>query len=122
MNAGQRLLLLSPLVTGSAAQHLLAIQSGGGVGETIYCSQIDTLIEQQELIFTRKPNGDAVASSGGTTLQDKGQLDIAVLVVPEVLFSYYAADELTVTKTSSSKTVLCDLNKAITARQQTISM
>jgi len=61
MNAGQLLLALSPLSSGNAGQHLLAIQLGSGAGpaQTIYCSQRTAVFEQDELVITRKPKREA---------------------------------------------------------------
>lgn len=63
MNAGQYLLALSPLPSGTAAQHLLAIQLGTGTGQTIFCSQRTVVFEQDATTVTRKPKQKAIADA-----------------------------------------------------------
>lgn len=60
MNAGQYLLALSPLPSGTAAQHLLAIQLGAGTGQTIFCSQRTAIFEQEETFITRQPKREVI--------------------------------------------------------------
>ena len=60
MNAGQYLLALSPLPSGTAAQHLLAIQLGTGTGQTIFCSRRTAIFEQEETFITRQPKREAI--------------------------------------------------------------
>ena len=57
MNAGQYLVALSGLATGTAAAHLLAIQAGvgSGPGQTIFASQFVAVIETPAIEVFRKP-------------------------------------------------------------------
>lgn len=64
MNAGQLLLALSPLSSGNAGQHLLAIQLGSGAGpaQTIYCSQTYSVLPQEDVVVFWKRQKAAPAT------------------------------------------------------------
>lgn len=59
MNAGQLILALSPLPSGNAGQHLLAIQlgTGSGPGQTIYCSQAVVLMDYPSTALVSSKEG-----------------------------------------------------------------
>lgn len=53
MNLGQFLTARSPLPSGTVAQHLAAIASSAGTGanQIIYCSQINTLVDEKPYVI-----------------------------------------------------------------------
>ena len=61
MNAGQILVALSGLPSGSAAQHLLAIQAGTGTGpgQTIFSSRFSVITGEERFTAMRKAKRQA---------------------------------------------------------------
>jgi len=61
MNAGQHLVALSGLPSGSAAQHLLAIQlgTGTGPGQTIFASRFSVITGEDRFTVMRKAKRQA---------------------------------------------------------------
>ncbi len=61
MNAGQHLVALSGLPSGSAAQHLLAIQlgTGTGPGQTIFASRFSVITGEDRFTVMRKAERQA---------------------------------------------------------------
>lgn len=55
MNAGQYLVALSGLPSGSAGVHLLAIQAGTGPGQTIFSSRMCIVTGEDRFDAVRKP-------------------------------------------------------------------
>lgn len=53
--AGQRLVSLSGLPSGSAQAHLLAITTGTGTGETIYAPRMTVVTQQRTATVTSRP-------------------------------------------------------------------
>lgn len=120
MNAGQYLLALSPLPSGTAAQHLLAIQLGAGTGQTIFCSQRTVVFEQDETTVTRKPKRRAapvekpivqpIASSGK-------QRDIVARFSQQSITAVFdGPEELTVTQRTARTTVTNRADEQIVRR------
>lgn len=58
MTTGEYLVANSTLPSGTALQHLLALQIGSGQS-TVFCSQFVATIEQPELVITRKAKRSA---------------------------------------------------------------
>ena len=55
MNTGQRLVALSGLAGVSALAHFAALQAGGsGVGQTVFADRFTLLVEEPQLVLTRK--------------------------------------------------------------------
>ena len=55
MNTGQRLATLSGLAGVSALAHFAALQAGGsGVGQTVFADRFTLLVEEPQLVLTRK--------------------------------------------------------------------
>lgn len=52
MTTGEYLVAHSTLPSGTALQHLLALQIG--TGQTVFCSQFVVTVEQPELVVTRR--------------------------------------------------------------------
>lgn len=59
--AGQRLVALSGLPSGSAAAHLLAITTSGGTGATILASRFTLRVEQPQVVAVRRAKHSFVA-------------------------------------------------------------
>lgn len=57
--AGQRLVSLSGLPSGSAQAHLLAITTGTGTGETIYAPRMTVVTQQRTATVTSRPKRSA---------------------------------------------------------------
>ena len=123
MNAGQYLTALSPLPSGTAAQHLLAIQLGTGTGQTIFCSQRTVVFERDEATITRKPKRRAapvekpvvqpIASS------DKQQRDIvATFAQPSIVAVFDGPDEMTVTQRTERLTVVSRSDEQVVMRKR----
>jgi hypothetical protein len=58
MTTGEYLVSHSTLSSGTALQHLLALQIGSGQG-TVFCSQFNVRIEHPEQVITRKAKRSA---------------------------------------------------------------
>lgn len=123
MNAGQYLTALSPLPSGTAAQHLLAIQLGTGTGQTIFCSQRTVVFERDEATITRKPKRRAapvekpvvqpIASS------DKQQRDsVAMFSQPSLTVAFDGPDEMTITQRTERTTVTNRTDEQIVRRRR----
>lgn len=65
MNAGQHLVALSGLPSGSAAQHLLAIQlgTGTGPGQTIFASRFSVITGEDRFTVMRKAKRTPIAEA-----------------------------------------------------------
>lgn len=121
MNAGQYLLALSPLPSGTAAQHLLAIQLGAGTGQTIFCSQRTVVFEQDETTVTRKPKRRAapvekpivqpIASSG------KQRDLVARFSQPSLVVVFDGPDEMTITRSTARTTVTHRADEQVVRRK-----
>ena len=86
MNAGQYLVALSGLPSGSAAQHLLSIQlgTGTGPGQTIFASRFSAVTGEDRFTVVRKakrkaPKPEAVPRRGQQpkASNDKGLFAVA---------------------------------------------
>jgi hypothetical protein len=106
MNLGQYLTQHSPLPSGTVAQHLAAIAGriGTGAGQTVFCSQFNVRVEQQELVVTRKAKRSAQAAPvEAAPRQIAGKKDVAVLYrVPSMTVLDSGPEEITVTKRTAS--------------------
>jgi crotonobetainyl-CoA:carnitine CoA-transferase CaiB-like acyl-CoA transferase len=103
MNLGQYLTQYSPLPSGTVAQHLAAIAGriGTGSGQTVFCSQFNVQVEQQELVVTRKAKRSAQAAPpvARAPIADKQQKNIAVLYrVPTMTVFDSRPEQLVVTR------------------------
>lgn len=119
MNLGQYLTQYSPLPSGTVAQHLAAIAGriGTGSGQTVFCSQFNVQVEQQELVVTRRAKRRVQAAPvESAPKQIEGKKDIAVLYrVPSMTVFAESPDELTVQQRTSRSVVLHKLdNRTIT--------
>lgn len=67
MNAGQYLVALSGLPTGTAAAHLMAIQAGGGAGtgQTVFARQLGVTFVEPGMPITLLMKRAAVDAVGG---------------------------------------------------------
>lgn len=100
MTTGEYLVAHSTLPSGTALQHLLALQIGSGQG-TVFCSQFNVRIEQQEQVVTRKAKRSAQAAPTVAPRQvtDKQQKNIAVLYrVPTMTVFDSGPEQLVVTR------------------------
>ena len=55
MNAGEYLVSKSPLNSGTALAHLLAMQTGSVVGKTIFAAQMTVCVEEPQVTLVRRP-------------------------------------------------------------------
>ncbi|OHD21351.1 MAG: hypothetical protein A2Y38_16585 [Spirochaetes bacterium GWB1_59_5] len=103
MNLSQYLTQYSPLPSGTIAAHLLAIANQVN-GQTIFCSQINTVFEQDELIVTRKAKRTAPQPVQAKQVADQASPDKTNLFVrspaPLQLIAIYEPDEITVLQRS----------------------
>ena len=116
MTTGEYLLSRSTLASGTALQHLLALQIGTGQG-TVFCSQFNVRLDQQELVVTRRAKRRVQAAPvDAAPRQVANAKDIAVLHrVPTLAVLADAPDELTVQQRTSRSVVLHTLdNRTIT--------
>lgn len=99
MTTGEYLVANSTLPSGTALQHLLALQIGSGQG-TVFCSQFNVRLDQQELVVTRKAKRSAQAApTEAAPRQIKGKKDIAVLYrVPTMTVFDNGPEQLVVTR------------------------
>ena len=119
MTTGEYLVANSTLPSGTALQHLLALQigTGTGSGQTIFCSQFNVRLDQQELVVTRRAKRRVQAAPvESAPKQIEGKKDIAVLYrVPSMTVFAESPDELTVQQRTSRSVVLHKLdNRTIT--------
>lgn len=119
MTTGEYLVANSTLPSGTALQHLLALQigSGTGSGQTIFCSQFNVRLDQQELVVTRRAKRRVQAAPVDAAPRKVANAkDIAVLYrVPSMTVFAESPDELTVQQRTSRSVVLHKLdNRTIT--------
>jgi len=130
LTAGEYLVANSTLPSGTALQHLLALQigTGTGSGQTIFCSQFNVRLDQQELVVTRRAKRRVQAAPVEAaprkvpTAKDRNPLtaaastneisvrrrEIAVSVlhsVPVMTVFDQGADEMTIQQRTASLTV-----------------
>ena len=116
MNFGQYLTQYSPLPSGTVAQHIMAIGAGQGLG-TVFVSQFNVRLDQQELVVTRRAKRRVQAAPvEAAPRQVANAKDIAVLHrVPTLAVLADVPDELTVQQRTSRSVVLHKLdNRTIT--------
>lgn len=123
--AAQYLLALSTLPSGTAGQHLLAIQlgTGTGTGQTIYCSQTTAIIEQESITVLRKPKRQPASEATQPRYEAPGLQDHNVVVTgrPVLVFATYAEDEVTVLKTTNRTHVgMLSQQKTVTRKPRAI--
>ena len=119
MTTGEYLVANSTLPSGTALQHLLALQigTGTGSGQTIFCSQFNVRLDQQELVITRKAKRRVQAAQvEAAPRQIEGKKDIAVLYrVPILTVFADGPEEIIVQQRTSRSVVLHKLdNRTIT--------
>ena len=74
MNVGEYLVSKSPLNSGTALAHLLAMQTGSVVGKTIFAAQMTVCVEEPQVTLIQRPSEHNVATTQAettTTQQDK---------------------------------------------------
>ena len=74
MNVGEYLVSKSPLNSGTALAHLLAMQTGSVVGKTIFAAQMTVCVEEPQTTLTQQLAEHNVATTQAettTTQQDK---------------------------------------------------
>ena len=74
MNVGEYLVSKSPLGSGTALAHLLAMQTGGGTGKTIFAAQMTVCMEAPQTTVTKRPSDHSVKTTQhetATAQQDK---------------------------------------------------
>ena len=74
MNVGEYLISKSPLNSGTALAHLLAMQTGSVVGKTIFAAQMTVCVEEPQVTLIQRPSEHNVATTQAettTTQQDK---------------------------------------------------
>lgn len=72
MNAGQYLVSKSPLNSGTALAHLLAITQGGGAGRTVFASQMTVCIK------SRTTASSPARAQQPTTMAQRAALSVVV--------------------------------------------
>lgn len=110
MTTGEYLVAHSSLPTGTAMAHLLALQigTGAGVNRVIYCSQMTTVLTQDEIVVTRKPKLSAHESAPAVTpaVVKKSTRQQATFFTfsPQQteIVSLFDPDEITVTQRTNS--------------------
>lgn len=103
MNAGQHLVALSGLASGTAAAHLLAIQAGTGTGQTIFASQFTVSLEEPRLEATIKPKKVQKTEAVRRTRVIERSADnknLFCTVARELMFATVEADQMTVRLTA----------------------
>lgn len=74
MNVGEYLVSKSPLNSGTALAHLLAMQTGGGTGKTIFAAQMTVCVEAPQTTVIQRPSDHSVKTTQyetATAQQDK---------------------------------------------------
>ena len=97
MNVGAYLVSKSPLSSGTALQHLLAMQMGG-TGGTVFAAMFAVQIDTPRLTLAQraKTRASETAVSGGeqeTSVAQSGKFSVAVLTQPERVDLLVAGDE-----------------------------
>ena len=62
MNVGEYLVSKSPLISGTALAHLLAMQTGSGTGKTIFAAQMTVCVEAPQTVLAHQPVSNRIAS------------------------------------------------------------
>lgn len=74
MNVGEYLVSKSPLNSGTALAHLLAMQTGSVVGKTIFAAQMTVCVEEPQMTLVQRPaelSVSATREQTETTQKDK---------------------------------------------------
>lgn len=119
MTTGEYLVANSTLPSGTALQHLLALQIGSGSGQTIFCSQFHAIAEQHELVVTRKAKRRAAQETPAAArapVTDKQQKQITAFHAAQRMAVFFdGPDEITVQQRTVSVAVSHKLdNRTIT--------
>lgn len=122
MTTGEYLVANSTLTSGTALQHLLALQIGSGQG-TVFCSQFNVRIERQELTVTRKAKRRVQAAPVEVApRQIEGKKDISVLYrVPSMTVFAESPEEITVLQRIARSTVVHKLGTVTDTRKRRVS-
>ena len=109
MNVGEYLVSKSPLNSGTALAHLLALQAGTGTGQTIFASMFSVQIEEPRMFAVQRPKreaGDdyrpAVSRLSADTEKAVSiftrEASLSVLTEPDELFVRHGATESVVVR------------------------
>ena len=89
MNVGAYLVSKSPLNSGTALAHLLAMQTGSVVGKTIFAAQMTVCVEEPQVTLIQRPSEHTVATTRPQAwypaVLDE-QNSVAVLLPPNEVF------------------------------------
>lgn len=106
--AGQRLVSLSGLPSGSALTHLLAITTGTGNGETIYAHRMLVVTEQRAMAVTnraKRTTQTAEVEASPKPAQSQGGKYAYALTKTDAIAVLTSDDEVFVLDKVSSETV-----------------
>ena len=121
MNLGQFLTAKSPLPSGTAAQHLAAIAAsvGAGTGETVFASMFNVQIEQPSLTISQRAKRQVqeVQVVSPPIRQSKSPKNVAVFSVVPSAVAFTAPDEITVTSSTQSVSMVTRLSSEMISRK-----
>lgn len=123
MTTGEYMLSKSSLSSGTALAHLLAMQTGSGLG-TVFASQFRVSIAQDEITVTRKAKRTIQeerpeVQSPRSPTPAKQEKNVAVFSATPRLAVFTAPDEITVTQRTAQVTITQRLpNETITRKRK----
>lgn len=115
MTTGEYLLSKSPLASGSALQHLLAMQSGGS-GKTIFCSQITAVIDHEDVVVVRKPVKPAMQPAEvkpQTKINTAQKAAFSFKPNATSVFSFTSSNEIVVLRQKSPALTVMKMDQAV---------
>ena len=120
MNVGEYLVSKSPLGSGTALAHLLAMQTGSGTGKTIFAAQMTVCMEAPQTTVTQRPSDHSVKTpqhETATAQQDKPNR-IAVRTRPARVDVMTRPAAVFVTRQASTIAFVRDAQKAVMTRRK----
>lgn len=110
MNLGQYLTQYSPLPSGTVAQHLTAIAGRIGTGQgTVFCSQFVVVMEQPDLVVTRRvkrrASPEPLQAPRTPVTDDKQKAVTAFRFAPHLAVFSAGPEEVTVRQRTATITV-----------------
>ena len=127
MNTGEKLVSLSGLPTGSAMAHLLAIQTGTGIGDSFFSGTVRVVTSQPEIFVHRKVARASVekeqaAPRVSAPKKKETRTNLAYVFAPQnTAYSFTQPEEVFVLVRSVSKQAVVQtaINSVIAQRKKT---
>lgn len=112
MNTGEYLVQHSTLPSGTALAHLLAMQTGGGLG-TVFASMFAVRIDEPMLSLVQRAKREAAEEVARPVLREETERDVSVLTAPARMSLLTSDERLTVRSGTQGAALVVRLNEGL---------